>query len=815
MKRTLPLLICTVLLLGLLPTTVSAAPTAVAYDDGTIYVGGIYDMWAQITEGADRATYQWQVSVGGDDYYGSGAWYDINDLVGDYGYKGTQTSHLQIVGKPNDDSVAIGSGWENMKFRCKITLDGKDYFTNSLSELRHNTTMLNAVIKAGNYKLYEPKVTGADTLSGSGSSYTAKSAAGQALTFRISCKDVSDTRLVASEFRCIPEIWITDGDTTVHAANELTYTPTKANSQLTVEFKLRMQIGVNNLGYTETKTLQLSTYLPSGIGSGTAKNRTLIYTTASTSSKRLATVATGGIVTIIEKLNESWYKVAYKDHVGYAQASDLSAVTTQTVNEVKAYLPTPAVGKNPRFDATYATTGIQLYKTDPVSWYDETAKRFLTAADTFQSGHDYTLSIRVAAADDYRFRVNGGNIQVTGYVNDSVVSVCNVNSEPAEKVIQLYWTYTPTEAAHSCSLTPIAQKDPDCTNPGKMAYYQCSSCGDCYCDAQGKDKIASITAWGTLPATGHTPSAWRTTGIYHYKVCTVCGDMLESEDHKGGVATCSAKGSCTVCGYAYLEENENHSPDTSKWIAKGSMYHFHACKLCGAHCDTEDHRWSPTYLYQDATGHAWICADCKATSQVEPHDPGPAATETTPQTCKDCNYIIAPAKNHTHKLTKVAQTPATCTEEGNIEHYTCDGCSERFTDPEAKNKIPNALYLQVGALGHTTSENWSSDGQYHWRTCDRCGVVLDETKMLHDSGEVCATCGHKADASAPTAEPTQTAPNATESTKPTKSNRNKTGSQRSETAETDWGCMILVGAVTFAAALTATVIILKKQKSKK
>lgn len=144
----------------MLPMTVSAAPTVVAYDDGTIYVGGIYDMWAQISPGADRATYQWQVSIGGDDYYGSGAWYDIDDLAGDYGYKGTKTSHLQIVGKPNDDGVAIGSGWENMKFRCKITLDGTEYYTNSLSELRHNTAMLNAVIKAGKYKLYEPQVTG-------------------------------------------------------------------------------------------------------------------------------------------------------------------------------------------------------------------------------------------------------------------------------------------------------------------------------------------------------------------------------------------------------------------------------------------------------------------------------------------------------------------------------------------------------------------------------------------------------------------------------------------------------------------------------
>ena len=97
--------------------------------------------------------------------------------------------------------------------------------------------------------------------------------------------------------------------------------------------------------------------------------------------------------------------------------------------------------------------------------------------------------------------------------------------------------------------------------------------------------------------------------------------------------------------FAYIVAGEEyHVPDTSKWIARGDMYHYHACTICGAHCDPEDHRWSPTYLYQDSTGHAWICADCKATSAIEKHNPGAEATETTPQPCKDCGYIITPAK---------------------------------------------------------------------------------------------------------------------------------------------------------------------------
>ena len=302
----------------------------------------------------------------------------------------------------------------------------------------------------------------------------------------------------------------------------------------------------------------------------------------------------------------------------------------------------------------------------------------------------------------------------------------------------------------------------------------------------------------SVPTHVHTPSAWRTTGAYHYKVCTECGDFLEQEDHKGGAATCSAKGKCAVCGYEYIEENESHNPDTSKWVARVDMYHFHPCKDCGAHCDVEDHRWSPTYLYKDATGHAWVCADCKANSQIEKHNPGPAATETTPQTCKECGYVIQPVKSHTHDLTKVPQTPADCVNEGNIEYYFCTGCNDCFTDAEAKNKIPETMSVMVGALGHTISDTWCSDDAYHWRVCATCNQTLDETKMLHEMAEgKCATCGYGSGTAESKTEAAQV------ETQP---------AERKGSENRSWLAVLLVALVCFAAAITATVIVLKMRK---
>jgi len=319
----------------------------------------------------------------------------------------------------------------------------------------------------------------------------------------------------------------------------------------------------------------------------------------------------------------------------------------------------------------------------------------------------------------------------------------------------------------------------------------------------------------------HTPSDWRTTGAYHYKVCTTCGDFLEQEDHLGGKATCEDDGVCTVCGYAYIQAGEEyHVPDTSKWSARGDMYHFHKCSICGAHCDIEDHRWSPKPHVADASGHAYQCADCMACDKVQPHNPGPAATETAPQTCKDCGYIIAPAINHKHQLTKVAQVLPTCTEAGVLEHYVCSGCSDKFLDAAGTQKVADDASLAVQAQGHAQSDTWSFNAQEHWRICDTCRQPLVETQMEHDLQEgKCDVCGYTDGSADPTGATVETAANGTQE-QPTQQPDSDISTQPDNSGKTEnaedlgWLLPVLIGLVCFAAALTATVLILKRRKHK-
>ena len=87
--------------------------------------------------------------------------------------------------------------------------------------------------------------------------------------------------------------------------------------------------------------------------------------------------------------------------------------------------------------------------------------------------------------------------------------------------------------------------------------------------------------------------------------CDVCGKQLTV--HTGGTATCTEKATCSICGQEY-GELAAHNYKT-EW-STDETNHWHECSVCG---DKKD---------------------------VAAHIPGAEATETTPQTCTVCDYVI-------------------------------------------------------------------------------------------------------------------------------------------------------------------------------
>jgi len=285
--------------------------------------------------------------------------------------------------------------------------------------------------------------------------------------------------------------------------------------------------------------------------------------------------------------------------------------------------------------------------------------------------------------------------------------------------------------------------------------------------------VAKKAAENSVPTHTHTYTEWQYNFGQHYKHCTGCDEIFFLEGHKGGTATCTQKAQCAVCGYRYGAE--------------------------------PDHKWSPKYHPVNATGHAYQCADCKGYDTVIPHTPGKAATETTPQTCTDCGYIIEPARNHKHSLTKISGVAATCTEGGTVEHYTCSGCAKKFTDPEGKNEIPDTVSVTEGALGHQIDENWKYDLENHWRICSVCKTVLEETKMAHTiEGADCLTCGYCTDYPIPM----DTEPAATENEETAEPTEPPT-----DKPDNSWIWLVVVAVAGLGGgALAAVLIHLRKKK---
>lgn len=503
-------------------------------------------------------------------------------------------------------------------------------------------------------------------------------------------------------------------------------------------------------------------------------------------------------------------------------------------------LDEPVVGETP--DTTFSVSG-EGYRPYAVDWYDETAGDYIEETDRFIAGHQYTALVMVGIEDGYVFSHEDDNTPtVTATLNGTNAKVAKAYGHNAWAVIEVQHTFSPLPSITTISYidltipAPVVGEKPTFNkveadgfysdnngNPvaiykNGIAWYKTSysyvapgttetfKAGTDYTlkvsllakegysfpadlVAKVNGKTATVTAFDeifivveyvfSIPSDhDHTPSPWCYTLLSHYKSCTTCGDYLEQEAHYGGTATCSALAVCDGCGFSYGEVSEEHF-------------------------------WESGWEYRDATGHAAVCSECGTHDTPISHTPGPEATDTTPQTCTVCSYIITPVLNHTHEMQKTEAKEATCTQPGNTAYYTCSGCSLWFADAEGKTEITNPDLTVLPPAGHKVSNDWKYDEIYHWNSCSVCGEVLDETKFPHtdvDSNGTCDSCPYvigsgetNQDISLPV--PEATVPTDTETEKePTPESR------------LPWGLIAVIGVVCAAAIAVVIVLLIKRKK---
>ena len=242
--------------------------------------------------------------------------------------------------------------------------------------------------------------------------------------------------------------------------------------------------------------------------------------------------------------------------------------------------------------------------------------------------------------------------------------------------------------------------------------------------------------WEDKPHTHTYSTEWSTDDANHWHECT-CGDKKDlaahtdanndhncdvcgrkMSDHTGGTATCKDKATCSICGQKYGDLAAHNYKTT--W-SSDETNHWHECSVCG---DKKD---------------------------VAAHTPGAAATETTPQTCTVCGYVIKEATGHVHSYTekntdaKYLKSAATCTAKA-VYYYSCS-CGEKGTE----------TFEYGDVLAHSWGTVWESNGSKHWHECTVCKTKgdeadhafewqIDKEATVTEAGakhEECKVCGYK------------------------------------------------------------------------
>lgn len=83
---------------------------------------------------------------------------------------------------------------------------------------------------------------------------------------------------------------------------------------------------------------------------------------------------------------------------------------------------------------------------------------------------------------------------------------------------------------------------------------------------------------------------------------------------------------------------------------------------------------------------------------------------------------------HLHSLNYVASTPATCSDDGNIEYWYCADCGKYFSDAEGNSEIIDKTSVVVAATGH----DWGEWTETKAATCTENGLEQRECTACHE-----------------------------------------------------------------------------------
>ena len=335
---------------------------------------------------------------------------------------------------------------------------------------------------------------------------------------------------------------------------------------------------------------------------------------------------------------------------------------------------------------------------------------------------------------------------------DKDCNICGQTREVTHSYSEV-WSYDETNHWHECSVCHTKKDETPHTYDNACD----TTCNDC-----GK----------TREITHSYSEVWSNDETNHWHECSVCHTKKDEAAHiPGAEATETTAQTCTVCGYVIKAPlGHTHRPTIVRRVEPtcekaGNIEHY-KCSCGKLYYDAAATKeiTNAAKIILSATGHArggdwkyseiyhWHeCAVCGERMDTAFHRAGAEATETTPQTCAVCGYVIKEALGHTHSFTekntdaKYLKSAATC--KASAEYYYSCSCGEKGTE----------TFKSGEKLAHNFKTEWSSNGEKHWHECSLCGEKnkesshrfewkTDKAATATEAGskhEECTVCGYK------------------------------------------------------------------------
>ena len=296
-----------------------------------------------------------------------------------------------------------------------------------------------------------------------------------------------------------------------------------------------------------------------------------------------------------------------------------------------------------------------------------------------------------------RFQKNNANETITVGKDGTLI----ISSDTDNKIIGEVINYGRI-LCYSHSIKAVEAKDPTCTEDGNIAHYKCNVCKKLFADEKGETELTAedvvITALGhSLEEVERNEPTCTKDGNIAYWRCTVCGELFADEE-----ATTEITLEATVIPASHsLEYVKRNEPTCTE---DGNIEH-------------------------------WKCTVCKKLFADE--------EATTELTAED---VVITALGH--ELVKTDRNEATCTEDGNIEYYTCSVCDRIFEDEEATTEITIEDTV-ITASGHryesVVTPPTCTEAGYTTHTCANCGDSYVDSEVpatghSYKDGR-CVNCG--------------------------------------------------------------------------